>query len=480
LAFLAPLPTLVAGTPGPVSVEVRNNLGQPATLNQPVTLGFNSNSTGQNSFLQGPSGPLMGQIVVPPYPATPVAALYYQDFLAGPVNLTASSSPMAPVTLTTQVGPGPYSQVQVLLPGESPFPGWPTSNPSGKTGAPFPQSAAAPVLVTVYAVDAYYNQTPYSGSVSFTTSDIPSAQGTAAFSLGSLTHPVTFYTTGTQWVTVSDTLLPVPSGISSGVSILNGVRSTELNLVHASPTLSTAVQGQTGITLMTFDLTVNGSDPLEVTTIILRTTSGAGGNIPADSAFGGLTFVHGAQSFGVIPGGSSAVTLTFPSGTFNAPTDSPLTLIGAVDQGATAADVRVWVDSGAVAAQNNFIPSMVTIASAGDPTGFPMVSDTLLIRAANPASTFGNYPNPFQAGVESTTIEFYLQGPGNSTVSLVIYDIMGNRVRRLLDRVSLPVGLQAVAWDGRNGLGALVVNGVYFAQLDVNGTKYIHKIAVTK
>jgi flagellar hook assembly protein FlgD len=114
----------------------------------------------------------------------------------------------------------------------------------------------------------------------------------------------------------------------------------------------------------------------------------------------------------------------------------------------------------------------------GDSTGFPMDSNLMVFSNGNLAATYGNYPNPFHAGSESTTIEFYLLT--NSTVSLDIYDVTGNKVISLLKNVSLPAGDQKIPWDGKNGMGALVLNGVYYAQLNVNGNKLLTKIAVAK
>jgi len=107
-----------------------------------------------------------------------------------------------------------------------------------------------------------------------------------------------------------------------------------------------------------------------------------------------------------------------------------------------------------------------------------MQSEEMVFLGPSVADTYGNYPNPFHPGQESTTIEFYLQSA--STVSLVLYDVTGNRTATLLNNQNLPSGLQRILWDGRNGLGVFVLNGVYYSQLTVNGQKYLVKIAVVK
>ncbi|MCK6620212.1 MAG: T9SS type A sorting domain-containing protein [Calditrichaceae bacterium] len=70
-----------------------------------------------------------------------------------------------------------------------------------------------------------------------------------------------------------------------------------------------------------------------------------------------------------------------------------------------------------------------------------------------------NYPNPFNP---STTIAFAL--PRQGKVKLEIFDILGRRVRSLLDQPMQP-GRFKIEWDGRNAGGEAVASGVYFYRL---------------
>lgn len=82
------------------------------------------------------------------------------------------------------------------------------------------------------------------------------------------------------------------------------------------------------------------------------------------------------------------------------------------------------------------------------------------------AGSYLNFPNPFAAGREATAFAFYLPAPGR--VSLRIWTAHGEPVRTVLDGASLLSGLhQDDVWDGRNGHGAVVANGVYVAELTV-------------
>jgi hypothetical protein len=70
-----------------------------------------------------------------------------------------------------------------------------------------------------------------------------------------------------------------------------------------------------------------------------------------------------------------------------------------------------------------------------------------------------NYPNPFNP---TTTIKFDL--PKATHVKLVIYDVLGRRVRTLVDEF-MKAGYQAKVWDGRNDKGFLAASGIYFYRL---------------
>ncbi len=70
-----------------------------------------------------------------------------------------------------------------------------------------------------------------------------------------------------------------------------------------------------------------------------------------------------------------------------------------------------------------------------------------------------NFPNPFNP---STSIRFRLLR--ESRVTLEIFNVLGQRVRVLLDR-ALPGGIHEVVWDGKSDTGAAVGSGFYFYRL---------------
>lgn len=70
-----------------------------------------------------------------------------------------------------------------------------------------------------------------------------------------------------------------------------------------------------------------------------------------------------------------------------------------------------------------------------------------------------NYPNPFNP---STTIQYGI--PEESRVNLTVYNILGQKVRTLVNSINRP-GFHSVVWDGRNDLGLQVGSGVYIYRI---------------
>ncbi len=74
-----------------------------------------------------------------------------------------------------------------------------------------------------------------------------------------------------------------------------------------------------------------------------------------------------------------------------------------------------------------------------------------------------NYPNPFNP---ETTIEYTLPKP--SFVRLVIYDMLGQEVRTLVNEFQQS-GVESVIWDGKNNQGQSVPSGHYVYRIIANG-----------
>jgi parallel beta-helix repeat protein len=79
-----------------------------------------------------------------------------------------------------------------------------------------------------------------------------------------------------------------------------------------------------------------------------------------------------------------------------------------------------------------------------------------------------NYPNPFNP---STTIVYYLPDVGYqpAEVEIIIYNLLGQRVRTLLKERKYP-GKHQVTWDGKDNEGNDLASGIYFYRLIISGT----------
>lgn len=70
-----------------------------------------------------------------------------------------------------------------------------------------------------------------------------------------------------------------------------------------------------------------------------------------------------------------------------------------------------------------------------------------------------NYPNPFNP---TTTIEYQL--PKSSEVSLKIYNLIGQKVRNLIDEKQI-AGEYSIIWDGKDDIGQQVASGIYMYKI---------------
>ena len=87
---------------------------------------------------------------------------------------------------------------------------------------------------------------------------------------------------------------------------------------------------------------------------------------------------------------------------------------------------------------------------------------------------FQNYPNPFNA----TTILHY-DIPEPADVKIVIYDILGRRVKELVNQTQY-YGYKKIIWDGKDDMGVLVAAGVYFFRTELGPLSETRKMVLLK
>ena len=73
-----------------------------------------------------------------------------------------------------------------------------------------------------------------------------------------------------------------------------------------------------------------------------------------------------------------------------------------------------------------------------------------------------NYPNPFNP---STQIRYGL--PGQSRVTIAVYNVLGQEVARLVDAVQ-SAGYHEVVWNGMSAKGVSVASGIYLYKIDAH------------
>jgi len=138
--------------------------------------------------------------------------------------------------------------------------------------------------------------------------------------------------------------------------------------------------------------------------------------------------------------------------------------------------VRVNADGGIDQASMQVLLQNMTItgASWGD------LSAASAIQAPTDAETpqgfmlEANYPNPFNP---QTVITYTI--PRSSHVRLAVYDLLGKRIRLLLDE-SKQAGRHQAAWDGTNEKGEAVASGNYLYRLDADGVALSRRMTLVR
>jgi uncharacterized repeat protein (TIGR01451 family) len=121
---------------------------------------------------------------------------------------------------------------------------------------------------------------------------------------------------------------------------------------------------------------------------------------------------------------------------------------------------------------------------ARDGQSFPFWTEPGNFSGGTLEESWSNFPNPFAAGRDRTTFAFFLVQPAQ--VTLKLWTARGDAVRTIVEGLALPAGLhQDIVWDGRNGRGDAVLNGIYLAELTVNyddgaRARAVRKVAVVR
>ncbi len=110
--------------------------------------------------------------------------------------------------------------------------------------------------------------------------------------------------------------------------------------------------------------------------------------------------------------------------------------------------------------------------AAGEPKRFALMvgtaaflgreADNIEILAPQTSLLLSNYPNPFNP---TTQMRYQLADDGR--VNLIVYDILGRKVRTLVNKYQ-PAGFYELQWNGKNDAGNETASGIYIYRLEIN------------
>ena len=154
-------------------------------------------------------------------------------------------------------------------------------------------------------------------------------------------------------------------------------------------------------------------------------------------------------------------------------------------------DFRITLDStSAITAIDDYSLPLVIADSTGAPASYFGFSSLMAVMVnGSLAESFFNYPNPFgNFSRPQTNFNYYLTEESN--VRIIIYTLTGELVRTWeftkaeypdLTSAGLHQGEKELVWDGTNGMGQPIVNGVYLAFISTDyGEQASTKIAVVR
>jgi hypothetical protein len=254
----------------------------------------------------------------------------------GNVNIYAFLSSNQAVNGTSDpfsVHPGPFSQVQVVVPGEDPWPG----SVTGVSGQPASQSSGTPFTVDVFATDDYWNPLPSSDNVRITSNDPGTAPANASLSNGWTQLTYTLNTVGSWTLTVTDqtnggiqgmttALIPVTSSTAAGFEIdpisgpLTAGQSVSVTIraVDVGGNTITDYDGDANVAANTGPGSIS-PEQISFTNGVWTgnmTFRGAGGAVQFNvSDFSTPPHIGTSNSFGVLPGAYVGLQVLLPGQT---------------------------------------------------------------------------------------------------------------------------------------------------------------------
>jgi hypothetical protein len=131
---------------------------------------------------------------------------------------------------------------------------------------------------------------------------------------------------------------------------------------------------------------------------------------------------------------------------------------------------------------DGFEPKSATFASLGHIYDFTQSSSQQFVHRAvvesgftpKTAALFDNYPNPFNP---ETVIKYQILQQAH--VTLKIYNLIGQEVRTLVDRIQ-DTGVYEIHWDGKDGWGRVLPSGLYLYRIEAGEYSQVRKMALLR
>jgi hypothetical protein len=231
-----------------------------------------------------------------------------------------------------------------------------------------------------------------------------------------------------------------------------------------------------------------GAGPIDVVGLRLVAEDDAGAPIPIGAVVERATATVNGQPWGasalLAPDSASATIAGATSTSIPAAAAAEVELHVQPRRGASGVRFRLGLDRDDVGVVQPSSSLLSIAVEAAPGNQFPFWTALAAVGEATLAASYANFPNPFAAGREATTFAYTLERP--SRVTLKIWTLRGELVRTMLEGAAFGPGLrQAELWDGRNGAGRLVANGVYVAELVVEpdgapAERLLRKVAVVR
>ena len=274
----------IAGVPVAVTIRATDTSGNtvPGYAGDVIVSGNTGPGSISPSLVTFTNGVWTGPVTL--YGAGGAVRLTCSDFSAPP-HLGTSGSIV--------VNPGPFTKLQIILPGETAKGG----TADGKDGTPTSQTAGSPFSLTVRAVDQYWNLVNgVSDRIAFASTDsFATIPPETTLVNGQIVFNARLYKSGSQTITVSDVdNSAIQPNTSGAVTVIGGAFSRVLILAPGESPAPGTSTGRTGAATdqsinYAFTLTILATDqwwnPVSGPTDVVHITSGDPlAQLPADQA----------------------------------------------------------------------------------------------------------------------------------------------------------------------------------------------------